>query len=222
MGKRQPLLSMEDVDWPRTRAYAKTGMGQIIINLKGREPLGCVAPEDYHAVREEIIGKLRDLVDPETGEKVKGEIHRREEVYAGPLLELAPDITFLPQNNRYFAANMTGFMANKAFVTVSAFYGNHTMDGVFVGCGPLFRRGVRIEGASIVDLAPTILHMMDVPVLDGMDGRVLEDALTESFVEQNPVRYQKDQDEGPADPFQMSDEDREDVLKKLKALGYIG
>ncbi|HEX7529267.1 MAG TPA: alkaline phosphatase family protein, partial [Thermoanaerobaculia bacterium] len=56
-----------NVDWSKTRAYAM-GLGDIYINLKGREGKGIVSPgAEYEAVREEIKRKLVTLVDPKTG-----------------------------------------------------------------------------------------------------------------------------------------------------------
>lgn len=73
--RRRLLLSINDVDWSRTRAYAFYGYGQITLNVKGRQPQGVVAPgAEYEAVLEEIADKLRQLRDPRTGQPVGGEV----------------------------------------------------------------------------------------------------------------------------------------------------
>jgi predicted AlkP superfamily phosphohydrolase/phosphomutase len=84
---------MEEVDWSETKAY--TGgfyNGQIFINLEGREPNGVVKQEDYEKVRENIIEDLKELEDPETGEKVVENIYRKEEIYDGERMDELPDI----------------------------------------------------------------------------------------------------------------------------------
>ena len=49
-----------NVDWSKTKAYAM-GLGDIYVNLKGREGKGIVAPgAEYEAVRDEIKRKLVD------------------------------------------------------------------------------------------------------------------------------------------------------------------
>src|SRR5439155_27088833 len=56
-----------NVDWSRTKAYAM-GLGEIYLNVKGREGQGIVAPgAEYEAVRSEISRRLADLTDPKTG-----------------------------------------------------------------------------------------------------------------------------------------------------------
>jgi predicted AlkP superfamily phosphohydrolase/phosphomutase len=57
-----------NVDWSKTRAYAM-GLGNIYINLKGREAQGIVEPgAEYEALRTEIKARLEAFVDDETGE----------------------------------------------------------------------------------------------------------------------------------------------------------
>ncbi|MGD2207300.1 MAG: alkaline phosphatase family protein, partial [Anaerolineae bacterium] len=76
------FLSFDDVDWPRTRAYSLGNVGQIHLNVRGREPEGIVEPgEEYEAVRKEIIARLRELRDPETQEPVVQDVYCREQLY---------------------------------------------------------------------------------------------------------------------------------------------
>jgi predicted AlkP superfamily phosphohydrolase/phosphomutase len=222
MGKRRFSLSMADVDWTKTKAYAKTGMGQIVINVQGRESHGCVQPgQDYEEVQQEIIKKLSNLVDPETGQSIKGDLYRREDVYKGPFLESAPDIVFIPMNNRYLTTNLTGFYSQKVFNDVSVFYGNHTMEGLFIASGPKMKKGVEIVGANIIDLAPTILFAMGIPILDSMDGKVLSDIFKSEFLKKNPIKFQKETDETGRNQIGLNHLDQEEALERLKDLGYI-
>lgn len=84
---------MDEVDWDETKAY--TGgfyNGQIFINLEGREPNGVVPKEDYEEVRNNIIEDLKQLEDPETGEKVVENVYTKEELYDGEKMDELPDI----------------------------------------------------------------------------------------------------------------------------------
>src|SRR5205814_6640603 len=61
-----------NVDWSRTKAYAM-GLGEIYINVRGREGQGIVAPgAEYESVRAEIVKRLSDLTDPKTGQRAVG------------------------------------------------------------------------------------------------------------------------------------------------------
>ncbi len=78
------FLSINAVDWSRTKAFSPFGFGQIRINVQGTWAQGCVSPgTEYTQIKREIIEKLRRLTDPETGETVDATIYSKEEVYWG-------------------------------------------------------------------------------------------------------------------------------------------
>ncbi len=65
------FLSFEDIDWTRTKAYSLGNVGQIYLNVAGREPQGVVQPGDeYEPVRDSDYGATGQLRDPDTGEEV--------------------------------------------------------------------------------------------------------------------------------------------------------
>jgi len=71
------FLSFADVDWSRTQAYSLGNVGQIRINLAGREPQGIVQPgADYEQVRDQIMACLITFRDAETGEAVVESMYR--------------------------------------------------------------------------------------------------------------------------------------------------
>jgi predicted AlkP superfamily pyrophosphatase or phosphodiesterase len=59
--------------------------------------------------------------------------------------------------------------------------GNHSIDGIVLLRGPAIRRGARLEQARLVDITPTLLHLHGLAVGADMDGRVIEEALTDDF-----------------------------------------
>jgi predicted AlkP superfamily phosphohydrolase/phosphomutase len=62
-------------------------------------------------------------------------------------------------------------------------------DGYFLAIGPGIRPGAMLQAASVVDVAPTILYLMGLPVARDMDGRVLTEILDESFARTNPLTF---------------------------------
>ncbi|MCP4724700.1 MAG: hypothetical protein GY863_06675, partial [bacterium] len=87
--------SHQDVDWSRTKAYS-LGKECIYINLKGREPEGIVEDgEDYEKVVNEIIEKLQELKNPDTGEPIVIDSFRGKDIYTGKELENMPDIALM-------------------------------------------------------------------------------------------------------------------------------
>ena len=81
-----------NVDWSRTRAYSM-GLGEIYVNLKGREAQGTVEPgEEYEALRKEIRAGLMALVDEATGRRPVENVYTREEAYASFDPDVIPDL----------------------------------------------------------------------------------------------------------------------------------
>jgi predicted AlkP superfamily phosphohydrolase/phosphomutase len=82
----------EAVDWSKSKAYAM-GLGDIYVNLRGREEGGIVAPgTEYEALREELSSRLTALVDPKNGERAVSRVFRREQVYRRFDPRLIPDL----------------------------------------------------------------------------------------------------------------------------------
>ena len=82
----------EAVDWTKSKAYGM-GLGDIYVNLAGREAGGIVTPgTGYEAVRKEIATRLMALTDPKNGERAVSRVFRREDVYRRFDPRLIPDL----------------------------------------------------------------------------------------------------------------------------------
>ena len=73
----------------------------------------------------------------------------------------------------------------------SAMTGTHASapDGVVLAIGDGIRAGATVEGGSILDIAPTILYLMGLPVARDMEGRVLIEIVEEDFARAHPVTF---------------------------------
>lgn len=220
------FLTADDVDWSRTKAYATGDFGQIRVNLSGREPQGIVSPgKEYEDLIAFITDKLYELQDPETGEQIVDRVYKKDEIYSGECLELAPDLLFVAQEYAYISSKHFGFEESELMVRSDyANSGNHRQDGVFVAWKKGIKRGEIAQGAQIIDVAPTVLYLMGVPVPEDMDGRVLTEIFDEAYLADHPLRRQrytaveKDQTSDEA----YSDEDADEVRRRLEDLGYLG
>ena len=79
------------------------------------------------------------------------------------------------------------------------------------------RSGVALPEASILDLAPTLLHLLGEAVPREMDGRVL----TEALVDPAPVRYEDGDGADVAAVQGFGAEDAEQIEARLRGLGYL-
>ncbi len=164
------------VDWSRTRAYAM-GLGNIYINLMGREPQGSVVPgRDYEETRASIARKLEDLVDPETGERPVARVYRREEIYSGFDPRLIPDLR--AANTAHYRIGWQtalGEVPPQVFEdNLKAWSGDHCSNDPALVPGVLFSNAPLAGSApGIADIYPTVLALLGVPPVGGIDGRSL-------------------------------------------------
>lgn len=226
--KANPLmhafLSFTDVDWSRTKAYTLGGnLTGIWINLKGREPEGCVAPgAEYEALRDELSARLLEFRDPETNVPIVTDVYRREQVYHGPYLERAADILFDTRDEQYVGYGVQEFVTNAITVVSPLFSACHRRAGMVTLHGGPFRRGVRLREFNIVDLAPTILHLLGCPLPSDLDGQVMIEALTPGARDACPVRVSGTAWQPSADDQAgFSQKEEQAVADRLRGLGYL-
>ncbi|THE64822.1 phosphodiesterase [Salinadaptatus halalkaliphilus] len=175
IGRRVPndmiRAASEQVDFPDSRAYlrSKSELG-VRINLEGREPEGVVAPENYDAVRDDLIEALAAVRTP-AGKPMFDAVEPRETYFEGPYLEGAPDIVTVPAE---FDTALSADLGVPQFGEPMESW-NHKRTGVLAASGPAFDEDVSIEAANptIFDVAPTICALFDVPIDAAMDGQTI-------------------------------------------------
>lgn len=146
-----------------SRAYSLIP-GRLYVNLKGREEHGGVdSGDEYEEVRQQLMSELSRVKDPDTGERIVGAVHRREELYHGASFEQAADLVVVPEDGY----DLKGNLDSDTLTHKGPIVGMHTFDDA-----ALYIRGREIgaEHFSIVDVMPTLLTMMDVSVPADVDG----------------------------------------------------
>lgn len=169
-----------EVDWSRTTAWGDGGYyGRVFLNVQGREPQGTIAPEDYERVRDELATKLIALPDHE-GRDIGTKAFKPEEIYR-EVNGVAPDLIV------YFGDlfwRSVGSIGHGSYYTFENDTGpddcNHAQYGIAILYDPRNPgNGEQFTGAQLMDIAPTILELMDVPVPDDMYGVPLRQRLNE-------------------------------------------
>jgi predicted AlkP superfamily phosphohydrolase/phosphomutase len=220
---RRLFLSLNDVDWSRTRAFSVGNFGQVYLNVKGRRPQGAVEPgAEYEALRGELIEKALALRDPDTGDRVIQAAYRSEEVFAGRAFETMPDLVLHTDRAKYVSFGHADFGSRQIVEPSFGQTGHHHMQGVVVLRGPDIRQGVTLEGARLLDIAPTALYAMGLPVPRYMDGVVLVDAFKPEALAARSITFSDDDgDVTRTDGDIYSEEDKAAVMERLRDLGYV-
>ncbi|MCD6326824.1 alkaline phosphatase family protein [bacterium] len=166
-----------NVDWERTRAYS-LGLGQIYINLAGREGRGVVKPgPEYRAVKNEIIQRLSGLRDADTGEVAVRAVYDRDGSYWGPAFDEAPDLQVgMASGYRVSWQSTLGGISSGLFLPNDRRWsGDHcSLDSSICQGVLLSNKAIGSKRPSIMDIAPTALSLLQVgPDFADMDGASL-------------------------------------------------
>ncbi|MBZ0271562.1 alkaline phosphatase family protein [bacterium] len=164
-----------NVDWSRTKAY-HIGLGNIYINLFGREPQGVVHKLEYEKVQNEIREGLKKLIDPETGEPVVIDVYPRQEIYKGPAFDLAPDLIlgFAEGYRISWQSALGGMPKGVILPNDRKWSGDHCSVDPSLTYGVLAsNRKITKDAPIIYDLAPTALSALGVDLPGDIDGKPL-------------------------------------------------
>ncbi len=207
----------EMIDWENTKAYIE--QCGININLRGREPHGIVGPgkefEEIVTFIQDQFSQLRDESEPSV--PIADWIKRKEDIYHGPSVAEAVDLYFSVKNRTYLE-NARIDVKNK-FGRPPIGSGMHRMNGIFIMSGPFCRKHDSIS-PRIIDITPTVLYLMGVPLVEGMDGRILEEIIDPVYLESHSMKRSRYSGDGK-DGLHYSKEDEDKIIDSLKGLGYL-
>ena len=219
------------IDMSRTLAYADSASSNgIHLPVRGERGEHGVAPDEYEVFRDEVRRRLlTECRDPDTGEPLVTAVWTREEAFPGPCAELAPDLT-LQLRDHGFVSVLRGREMRKRRATPA---GTHHPDGVFLAAGPSIRSHETraLPRISLLDVAPTVLHLLGLEVPCDLEGRVVNELWKDSVLRERPPRIGPattppsrmlrpcDNAERLAGPGGQAPD--EQILLRLRALGYM-
>jgi predicted AlkP superfamily phosphohydrolase/phosphomutase len=187
----------EYVDWENTRAYSFGYFGNIYLNLVGREPFGTVYPgKEAKSCLASLRRKLLDLRDPDSSGEMTDKVIAIEDIYSGPYINWGPDLFVVMKNYSYMTRDRFDVMHTDIVSPPMLHHpspikhsGNHRMDGIVLISGEGVIEGGVITDASVLDLVPTLLHSLDIPLPKGLDGQVWTEIWDQNSVCPKSVNY---------------------------------
>lgn len=197
------------VSWDESIAYCRRQTEQgIRINVRGRDPSGVVDPEDYEAIRTEIIDRLTDLRTPD-GEPAFEFVCRREELYDGPYTDDACDVLFRTNGMRHaISPKLYGIR----YYPLDSY--DHRRNGVFVAAGPDIDATADVDRLALTDVAPLAMVLLGHPVPERMTGSVPDELVTTHSASRMPY-------DTAIDGSTAYTQDQDDVRNRLRDLGYL-
>jgi predicted AlkP superfamily phosphohydrolase/phosphomutase len=179
-----------------------------------------VPDDEVPKFRDSIIERLRSLINQGTGTPIVSGALPREMVFTGERVSSAPDVIFF-LDDRY-GLDPTPHEQALIYKWDPPNSGTHRSDGIFLVAGDGVSKGDPATPLRIEDCAPTILHLLGLPVPGAMDGRVIVEAFGAEFLASRPVqisggKYTASTGAGAWD----SDDDQAEIMERLRGIGYV-
>ena len=164
-----------EVDWGKTKAWGSGGYyGRIFLNVQGREPQGIIPKSEFERERDELAVRLEGIPTPD-GKPIRTVSYKPEEIYR-TVRNIPPDLITYFGDLRW---RSVGSFGHGGIYTSENDLGpddaNHAPNGMFILFDPRANRhGRRLENLNVMDVAPTILDLMGLPIPTEMQGKVIQ------------------------------------------------
>ena len=218
-GPGTPLAKC-DVDWSRTTAWGEGGYyARVFLNVKGREPQGIVEPAAYERTRGDLGHHLETITD-DMGRPLKTVSYKPQRIY--PRVEgIAPDLITIFGDLHWRAVGTLGWNATHIFENdTGPDEANHAQDGYFNLAVPGTPAAAGERAIDILDIAPTLLKAVGMPIPGEMQGRVASFQCQPEGATDGPAAQQPETGKSAAAPGYTKEETAE-IEKRLAALGYL-
>jgi predicted AlkP superfamily phosphohydrolase/phosphomutase len=180
-GARPPpgtAIEAVEIDWRKSRVWGSGGYyARLFFNVIGREPEGIVDRREIPALTKELESKLQKVTRPD-GQVLGVQLLDPAKIYREVRGD-APDLMAYFGDLRWRSAGTIGY--DSLFLSENDTGPDdsvHSMDGFFILYDPnQHGSGTRLADQSILDVAPTLLRFLELPVPTTMQGKPIGDLL---------------------------------------------
>lgn len=219
----------EELDYSRSKVFVASSRScSLYINQVGKYPDGIVPPEERQKLIDELRAKLLKVTDPETGKPLFANVHAAENIYTGPARDYAPDIVidYYDSDWNIMAAFHRGLKViqtrHRYFADNKRTFGHHSKDGIYVFSGIDFVSDPGGCESAMMDIPATLLYLYNIPIPDDYDGQVLADSIRPALLNSQKITRQPgDGDLSIPEGMAYSSEESDELIERLKALGYM-
>lgn len=160
-----------NADWENTMAYG-LGFNALYLNLRGREPRGCVTAQQRDGLAKRIADDLRRLRDPETGERIVENVYDTRQAFSKLHADRAPDlIVGYRPGYRCSDRSALGEVADRVVeMNRDKWSGDHCFDRSAMPGVLLANRPFTARAPSLTDVTASILAVFGIPIPSDMTG----------------------------------------------------
>lgn len=168
------------VDWDKTKVWSEGGYyARVFFNVKGREPRGVVDPADYEKFRDEVQAKFEAILD-DKGNPMGTRAFKPQEIYQ-TVRNIAPDLIVHFGGLYWRSIGGVGYPTLHTQENDTGPDGcNHAPFGSFILAAPNLPSTGEIQGARLLDIAPTLLELGGYDVPNSMQGKTFIDSANHS------------------------------------------
>ena len=166
---KEPLRALNghpDIDWRRTRVFQlPTDRNTYLrVNLRGREPLGCVEPgAEYETLLDRLEGELRALRNGAHGAPAVAEVFRMRELFPGDRAEDLPDLAVQWAADAPIDSLQSNSVGTLSLAVRELRSGNHRPGGFLLARGQAFVAGQARLTGDLLQVPATLLEIHGVP-----------------------------------------------------------
>ena len=162
-----------NVDWSKTRAWSEGGYyARVFFNMQGREPQGVVPLAEYESFQNEMKAKFEALTD-DKGQPLNSPVFKPGEIYRRTR-NVAPDLIVHFGGLYWRSIGTVGYRAIHIRENDTGPDScNHAQYGMFIMNAPNCPLTGQLEGANLLDIAPTLLDLAGYKIPEAMQGRSL-------------------------------------------------
>ncbi|WP_339138541.1 MAG: alkaline phosphatase family protein [Candidatus Electrothrix sp. GW3-4] len=210
------------IDWEKTKIYSHKKIDTVFL-FTNDEAFSNAA--ERAAVIRQLRKDMLAVTDPSTGENIILDLVDGNLLF-GEDKATTPDLVLIPANGYNFSFDSQDIERENPFVGIPRLWsGNHESEGVFMAWGKHINAGTEYGELSIMDVMPTMCYILDLPIPSWAEGKVVRQAFSESFLDTRKERRESPPSDAnfrdSASAGAMNEVESEEVIKRLKALGYL-
>jgi predicted AlkP superfamily phosphohydrolase/phosphomutase len=189
------------IDWKKSKVFPYMEPPFVWINFKGRDPHGIVKNSEYEKLRDLVIETLYSLKDPDTNKGIIELAIRKEDadhlgmngerigdviyflkppygIFDGNLGKLDASVLTKSECEKPVVNKSQSFFGAHAYYLPSTRFGDYSVSVPFIISGPGIKKGKKqININNLVDIAPTLSHLLNIPTPKNSEGRTLYDIM---------------------------------------------